>query len=244
MIQIKVGVKNMTYTLEQLNKIMEGNGGYLDLHGTQITSLPEGLTVGGSLDLCGTKVTSLPEDLTVGGYLDLRGTKVTSLPEDLTVGDTVYADFPIQNVKKLKDGDYEPNKYIYADGILTHVKRKTQKGIYTYYYGRIKGQNVIYDGEYYAHCGSFKKGVHDLSFKRLKERGAEQYRNLTLDSVLSFEDAKNMYRIITGACEAGTNQFISSLKKVKKSYSVREIIEMTKGQYGSGTFKEFFERRA
>ncbi|WP_308586666.1 hypothetical protein, partial [uncultured Desulfovibrio sp.] len=41
--------------------------GYLDLRGTQITALPDNLTVGGSLDLEGTQITALPDNLTVGG---------------------------------------------------------------------------------------------------------------------------------------------------------------------------------
>ena len=61
-------------------------GGNLDLDGTPITSLPDGLTVGGDLGLFGTPVTSLPDGLTVGGYLDLYGTPITSLPDGLTVG--------------------------------------------------------------------------------------------------------------------------------------------------------------
>jgi len=61
-------------------------GESLNLSGTGITSLPEGLSVGGSLDLSGTGITSLPEGLSVGGYLDLSGTGITSLPEGLSVG--------------------------------------------------------------------------------------------------------------------------------------------------------------
>ncbi|WP_051983882.1 hypothetical protein [Pectobacterium wasabiae] len=61
-------------------------GGYLDLEGTGITSLPENLSVGGSLYLRGTGITSLPENLSVGGSLYLRGTGITSLPENLSVG--------------------------------------------------------------------------------------------------------------------------------------------------------------
>ena len=60
--------------------------GSLDLSGTQISSLPEGLHVGGSLYLQGTQISSLPEGLHVGGYLDLQGTQITSLPEGLHVG--------------------------------------------------------------------------------------------------------------------------------------------------------------
>jgi len=49
------------------------------------------LTVGG-LDLSGTQITSLPEGLTVGGWLDLRGTQITSLPENVVIKGEVYYD--------------------------------------------------------------------------------------------------------------------------------------------------------
>jgi Leucine-rich repeat (LRR) protein len=65
-------------------------GGWLDLSGTQITSLPDGLTVGYWLNLSGTQITSLPDGLTVGGSLDLSGTQITSLPDGLTVGGSLY----------------------------------------------------------------------------------------------------------------------------------------------------------
>ena len=71
-------------TLEQIKRMMDANGhigGSLDLSGTQITSLPDGLTVGGYLDLRGTQITSLPDGLTVGGSLDLSGTQWSVMPE-------------------------------------------------------------------------------------------------------------------------------------------------------------------
>ena len=80
--------------IDQLN-------GYLDLEGTNITSLPEGLSVGGYLDLSGTNITSLPEGLSVGGYLDLRGTNITSLPEGLSVGG--YLDLRGTNITSLPE---------------------------------------------------------------------------------------------------------------------------------------------
>ena len=48
----------------------------LDLRGTKITSLPDGLRVGGTLNLSGTGITSLPDGLRVGGSLDLGGTGI------------------------------------------------------------------------------------------------------------------------------------------------------------------------
>lgn len=49
-----------------------------------------------------------------------------------------------------------------------------------------------------------------------------------------------MYRTITGACATGTRNFIYSKGLQKKSFSVKEIMEITKGNYGSEEFKKFF----
>ena len=220
----------MKYTLEKLNKMVEKankNGDSLDL--SSLTSIPEGFnpTVGGSLDL--RSLTSIPEGFnpTVGGSLYLRS--LTSIERNKV------------KTKKLSHGDYVPGKYLYCDGILTHVKREKRIGEYTYYIGKIPGRNVIFDGNNYAHCKSFHDGVIDLAFKKARERGAEQYKSLSLDSVVAFDDARVMYRVITGACQAGTQQFIDGLKEVKEKYTVKEIIELTQGHYGAETFSGFFE---
>lgn len=49
-------------TLKELNDMMVRSGGSLDLRGTAITSLPDGLSVGGSLDLHDTAVPIVYED--------------------------------------------------------------------------------------------------------------------------------------------------------------------------------------
>ena len=61
----------MQYTMEMLNQMMERNGGSLDLSGcTELTQLPNNLTVFGSLYLDGcTGLTELPDNLTVGGLI-------------------------------------------------------------------------------------------------------------------------------------------------------------------------------
>ena len=185
---------------------------------------------GGSLYLSGcTSLTSLPDNLTVGGWLDLSGSGVSGKERD--------------KVRKLTPGVYVPGRYIYCDGILTHIKRVRKFGKYTYYIGKIPSKNVISDGTIYAHCDSFRSGVSDLEFKSAAERGADQYKEYTLDTVLKPEDAKTMYRIITGACRQRTQSFVDSLGKLKKSYTVAEIIELTAGHYGSERFKSFFEEK-
>lgn len=241
-------------------------GGFLDLSNTPITSLPTTLVVGGSLYLCRTEITSLPDNfvvcrcldlsytqikslpnnLVVGGWIDLKGTPIKSLPTSLMVGGNIYfskepvTKFYKSKFKKLNDGDFLQNHYLYADNMLTLVKVERHYGKYTYYIGKIKGQNVVFDGKNYAHCTSFKEGVNELIFKAAKDRGAEQYENFTLDSVMSAKDLIAMYRIITGACRQGTDAFVQSIKPLKDSYTIAEAIKITKGQYGAKSFKNFF----
>ena len=257
----------MKLTLEEAKQRMD-QWGNLDLHGTGITSLPDNLTVGWSLDLRGTKITSLPDNLTVGWYLDLSGTGITSLPDNLTVGgwlnlsgtgitslpdnltvggslylrDTGITSAERKKVRRLRDGDYVPGRYIYCDGNLTHVKSKRRVQGYDLYIGKIKGHNVVSDGEFYAHCDDLREGIADIAFKRAKDRGAEQYRGLSLDTVLTLDEAKTMYRVITGACRAGTEGFAASLgDRLKDRYTIREMIEVTRGQYNAERFAEFWE---
>ena len=108
----------MTYTKQELEQMMEENGGGLDLSNTQITALPDNLTVGGWLDLRNTQITALPDNLTVGGWLDLRNTQITALPDNLTVGGwldlrgTQITNEDRKKVKAFYEGKYKPNAWL------------------------------------------------------------------------------------------------------------------------------------
>ena len=224
--------------------MMAENGGSLNLSYTQITALPNNLTVGGSLDLSYTQITALPDNLTVGGSLDLSYTQITALPNNLTVGGWLdLSHTKITNstaYTRLRNGDYKPGHYLYADGWLTHVKSVKKLRGYTFYIGKIPGKNVVFDGTFYAHCRTLREGVADILFKHASERGAEQFKGLSLDDTLSFDEAVTAYRIITGACRQGTQQFIDSLPEKKERYTIREAIALTEGQYNAERFAEFF----
>ena len=203
------------------------------------------LTVGGYLYLG--SLTSIPEGFnpTVGGSLYLGS--LTSIPEGFnpTVGGSLYLPARFRKkveIKRPVEGKYVKGQYIYCDGILTHVKRASRRGNYTFYVGKIPGRNVIFDGENYAHCKRFKDGVIDLEFKKAKDRGAKQYESLSLDNLVSKDDAITMYRVITGACRQGTEDFLSTIKRFKKEYTVSELIEITRGQYGASVFESFFKK--
>jgi hypothetical protein len=48
---------------------------------------------------------------------------------------------------------------------------------------------------------------------------------------------------ITGACSSGTRHFVEGLPKVKAKYTVKEVIELTKGQYNNNLYNEFFKEK-
>ena len=219
----------MKLTIEQAREIMAKNAGDLDLWMKwEIDALPDNLTVGGWLDLRGTGIQALPDNLTVGGSLDLSGTGIHNKRKER------------KKIKELRNGDYVAGRYLYADNILTHITKTKQVGAYTLYKGKIPGRNVVSDGTNYAHCDKLRDGIADLIFKAAADRGADQYKGLSLDTELTVEEAVTMYRIITGACRQGSESFVNSLGELKEKYTIRECIEITKGQYNAQKFAEFF----
>jgi hypothetical protein len=170
--------------------------------------------------------------------------------EDTIIGDGVWYGmyYESDTTKKHIDvdlplGDYVEGKYIRADGIVTPIKSVRQVAGYTVYKGIFKGYNLITDGEYYAHCNKIKDGIKDIEYKRRKDRVNQEYKALTLDSVVDRDYAIIMYRAITGACARGTQMFVESLgDSVKDEYTIAEIIELTDGRYGSRKFKAFFNK--
>ena len=101
---------------------------------------------------------------------------------------------------------------------------------------------VIEKDGIYSHGKTIKEARESFIYK-ISNRDASAYKNLNLDSIVTFEEAIKMYRVITGACEYGTKNFVSQLPKIKKVYSIREVIEITKGQYGNDTLTHFFEEK-
>ena len=240
-------------------------GGSLDLENcTGITSLPEGLTVGGGLYLHNSSIISLPEGLTVGGDLDLRGTGITSLPKGLTIGESIYLrdtgitdtsnvtwTLSAKDRKKISDARNLPTtwkrdgmEYIRVDGIFTAVDSHNGNVYRVHKFGCEKQLYLVTDGDnHWAHGDTLQEARVDLIYK-INDRDTSMYDGMTLDGTLTFEEAITAYRTITGACSPGTRDYINNRlpKPHKAKYTIREIISLTEGEYGSERFMKFFKQ--
>ena len=192
-------------------------------------------------------VTSLPDGFnpTVGGYLDLGS--VTSLPDGFnpTVGGDLYLRSGL-NYKHVRKNVVIPpitwgNKYIKADGIFTEITH--QKGN-VYKVKKIQQQKEFYlvtDGNNkWAHGDNLKEARENLLYK-IGNRDTSKFKGLPLTHVLTFSQGIEAYRSITGACSFGTKAFVTSNSVEKKSYTIAQIIGLTKGKFGHITFVNFFK---
>ena len=134
---------------------------------------------------------------------------------------------------------------LFADGILAKILTKhTNKNGTTVYkiqlIGQLKTSYCIEANGKFAHADTIKQAKEDLKFK-FQDNDTSMYKDYTLDTVVTFEEALQMYHDITGACSGGTKHFVENVLKVKKKkYTIAECIELTRGQYNAEKFEEFF----
>ena len=95
-----------------------------------------------------------------------------------------------------------------------------------------------------AFTKAYVKEAKESLIYKITDRDKSDYEDYTLDTEVTHEEAIKMYRVITGACEAGTRHFVENvLAKKKEKYTVKEIIKLTEGKYGNETLKEFMENK-
>ena len=179
-------------------------------------------------DVCNVKLEIKDGKLHHGGSLDLENTQI----------DTSKVN---RNINEESFFEWRNRKYIKADGIFSKVISHKRNVFKIQKIGSTKESYLVTDGNgKFSHGDTIKEAKEDLIFK-ISNRDKSDYKELTLESKMSFEKAIECYRIITGACSFGTKDFVSNrLIKKEKEYTVSEMIEVTKGEYGNSTFKQFF----
>ena len=134
-------------------------------------------------------------------------------------------------------------RYIKADGIFSVIDSHHGNVYKVHKLGQEdKPFYLITDGDnHWAHGANISEAKADLIYK-LSDRDTSAYKDLSLDDTLSYEDSIAAYRIITGACSQGTRDFIESRlpSPHKDKYTIREIIKLTKNEYGGKKFAKFF----
>ncbi|TVL97169.1 MAG: hypothetical protein CV087_22660, partial [Candidatus Brocadia sp. WS118] len=82
---------------------------------------------------------------------------------------------------------------------------------------------------------TIKDAILDLEFKN-GTRDVSEFKNMPLDTVKSPEEWAVIYRLTTGACRTGIEMFMKSKGKLKKQYSLAEILDETKDAYNGDMF--------
>ena len=244
-------VKSICYlsesTFDKLPKVMVvGHGLYL--YETSITELPKGLIVGYWFNLVGINLKDYSNLHKVCSKFIIDKKKYNEIKDSLANhskrtrgwGEVFVTFEPNYNGAYLFEN--ENGKYIEADSIFTKIVE--QKGN-VYHIQKVGNKEITYlvtDGEgHWSHGDTLEEAKDDLIFK-ITDGDESDYEGLTMDSELSFKDAIICYRVITGACSFGTRDFIENRlgENKKDSYTIKEIINLTEGEYGNEDFREFF----
>jgi hypothetical protein len=125
--------------------------------------------------------------------------------------------------------DFTDNVFSYVLSSKSGVKKlKTEHGKILY---------VVTSGEFSAHGKTIKEAREALIYKT-QSRDVSEYKNMPKDTVKTPKEWAAIYHVVTGACIAGCENFIQGKGKLKKTYTLAEILEETKGAYASETFRK------
>lgn len=145
------------------------------------------------------------------------------------------------------NGDKSLGEHIIADNILSKVISKKGNVYRVINYKNIGSDEnsqlqeksyLITDGENWSHGKTLKEARDSLVYK-ISNRDTSKYKGMKLTTKYTKKEAIKMYRVITGACEGGVRGFLKTIKTKKEKYSVKEIIELTKGQWGNEALINF-----
>lgn len=240
---------------------------HLNISGTSIAELPDNIVILDDLNVNNTRITKLPENSVIceNVYADIQS--LEEIPFNTIIGGNIYCasvtpEFKIENSKVCgyisidnppkilwKPQNYKNAKlytndrgtFIYADGMFLEVVHRRNDIFNVRYVNNKYPFYLVTDGNgKWAHGNTLREAMEDLRFKN-SARKQDDYKKMKLDDTLSKQDAVICYRVITGACRFGTNDFLENRLEVDKDcYSIREIMELTKGEYGHETFVSFF----
>jgi hypothetical protein len=132
------------------------------------------------------------------------------------------------------------NGFVLCDGIFMEVDSHKGNVWVGHKIGRKDKVFLVTDGNNkYSHGYTLKEAKEDLIFK-VDGRRPDDFKHLTQESILLMSEVIVAYRVITGACGFGVKDYIKNrLPKKKEEFSMAEVIELTKDEYGGNMFSDF-----
>jgi hypothetical protein len=137
-------------------------------------------------------------------------------------------------------GDKSNGEHIVADGILSKIVSKKGNVYRIVNHGEKEKTYLITNGVDFSHGKTLKEAKDSLMYK-IGSRDKSEYKGMKLTTAYTLEEAIKMYRVITGACEAGVRRFLEGRTIKKKKYTVKEILKETTGQYGNSALASFIK---
>ena len=180
----------------------------------------------------------------VTGDLYINSSAKLDAPKLESVGGYLYIYLGAELIaNKLYTGGY--SKFKIYDNIGCVVLSEKQKGdvkILSCRHSKIKNQKVIGEKFYVAqkngqnaHAKTIEDALREIHFKT-GNRDIAQFKNMPKTTKKSPDEWAFIYRMITGACQYGTQKFIESQGNLKKIYTLNEIVKITEGQWGYDQF--------
>ena len=217
-------------------------GGVLLIYGGAKLDAPALKSVGGDLYISSEAKLDAPALKSIGGYLSIYGEAKLDVPALRSVGGDLFISGDTKLTAPQLYHDF--SAFRVYDGVACVVLSRKRIGGVTVIacrHARIKNRKIIgdkfyiaQDGGTTAHGETIEEAIQELQFK-LGPRDVSRFRNMPPDTRKTPSEWAFVYRMVTGACRFGTRHFMSQ-HKLKKSYTLAEIIDATRGQYGHEQF--------
>ena len=148
----------------------------------------------------------------------------------------------------------EQHKYIYVqtDRTAVQYKRVLSYVDRSLFVGCVPEQHIFRENSLWEYedlqaktyvCCNFTEGIIRYLSGKNNIKGIEKYKHLTLNSRITREEAKKIYQDVTGVCTKGIDDFYDNLFAPKKYWTIKELIELTKGHKGNGIFRYYYENK-
>jgi hypothetical protein len=210
-------------------------GGYIYARGADTkTAFPKLTSVGGSIDARGADTkTAFPKLTSVGGSIDAMGDFKSVKQNDADV-----ARFCPEYCRSVLMATFAAAGFSFADGILARIVSSRRNVSRVVICGKVSVSYLVTNGEAWSHGGTLSAARDGLLYK-IGKRDMTEFKTWTLEREVTKRDAIRAYRTITGACEPGVRTWMEQ-RKTPENITIRGIIEITKGAYGSEVFEAFF----